>query len=80
MSQQWFRLIEPIALEAGVPPRTLQQFFSRYPWDDEAVGQRQRAWVKRKYGDAPKITNVPNAYLAGSRKTRREQILRALEW
>ena len=35
---------------------------------------------QRKYGDAPEITNVPNAYLAGSRKTRREQILRALEW
>jgi SRSO17 transposase len=42
--------IEPIALEAGVPPRTLQQFLSEYQWDEIAVGQRYRAWVRRKHG------------------------------
>lgn len=42
--------IEPIALEAGVPPRTLQQFMSEYEWDEDAVGRRQRSWVKRKHG------------------------------
>lgn len=43
--------IEPIALEAGVPPRTLQQFLSAHRWDEEAVGRRLRAWIKRKHGD-----------------------------
>ena len=42
--------VEPIALEAGVPPRTLQQFLSEYEWDEEAVGRRFRAWAKRKHG------------------------------
>lgn len=43
--------VEPIALEAGVAPRTLQQFLSEWKWDEDAVGRRQRAWVKRKHGD-----------------------------
>jgi SRSO17 transposase len=42
--------VEPIALEAGVPPRTLQQFLSEYQWDESAVGRRLRAWMKRKHG------------------------------
>jgi len=42
--------VEPIALEAGVPPRTLQQFLSEYEWDEDAVGRRLRAWAKRKHG------------------------------
>ncbi len=42
--------IEPIALEAGVPPRTLQQFLSLHRWNEGAVGRRLRAWIKRKHG------------------------------
>ena len=42
--------VEPIALEAGVPPRTLQQFLSDYEWDEAAMGRRLRAWAKRKHG------------------------------
>lgn len=42
--------IEPMALEAGVPPRTLQQFLSVHHWDEEAVGRRLRAWLTRKHG------------------------------
>ena len=29
--------IEPIALAAGVPPRTLQHFLSSTPWDDQQL-------------------------------------------
>lgn len=47
--------VEPIALEAGVPPRTLQQFLSEYQWDESAVGRRLRAWMKRKHGCANAI-------------------------
>ena len=35
---------------------------------------------KHKYGVAPSIANVPNAYLQSSRRQRQERILRALEW
>ncbi len=35
---------------------------------------------KHKYGAAPNIANVPNAYLQRSRRQRRGRILRALEW
>ena len=41
--------VEPIALEAGVAPRTLQQFLSEYEWDEDAVERRLRAWAKRKH-------------------------------
>lgn len=33
-----------------------------------------------KYGTAPQIPNVPNAYLQSSRRQRRERVLRALDW
>lgn len=42
--------VEPIALEAGVAPRTLQQLLSAHRWDEGAVGRRLRAWVTRKHG------------------------------
>jgi len=42
--------VEPIALDAGVPPRTLQQFLSAHRWDEGAVGRRLRTWVTRKHG------------------------------
>jgi SRSO17 transposase len=43
--------IEPIALDAGVPPRTLQEFLSLHRWDDRAVGRRLRALVIRDHSD-----------------------------
>jgi SRSO17 transposase len=32
--------IEPIALKAGVPPRTLQEFVASYRWDEDGVRRR----------------------------------------
>src|SRR3954447_9526630 len=32
--------VELIALAAGVPPRTLQEFLARYRWDENALRQR----------------------------------------
>jgi len=43
--------IEPIALEAGVVPRTLQEFMSIHRWDEEAVARRQRQLVIRDHSD-----------------------------
>ena len=43
--------IEPIALEAGVPVRTLQEFLSIHRWDDDAVARRLRKKVMRDHAD-----------------------------
>ena len=32
--------VEPMALAAGIPPRTLQEFLARYRWDEDAVRRR----------------------------------------
>jgi len=41
--------VEPIALEAGVPPRTLQFFFSSGRWDDERLRDRTQSIVARDH-------------------------------
>jgi SRSO17 transposase len=41
--------VEPIALEAGVPPRTLQFFFSSGRWDDQRLRDRTQQVVARDH-------------------------------
>jgi SRSO17 transposase len=41
--------VEPIALQAGVPPRTLQQFLSSYRWDDRRMIDRLQGLVVRDH-------------------------------
>jgi SRSO17 transposase len=41
--------IEPIALDAHVPPRTLQEFLSIHRWDDAAVGRRLRGEIQKDH-------------------------------
>lgn len=43
--------VEPIALDAGTPPRTLQEFLSIHRWDHEAVGRRLRSLAMRDHAD-----------------------------
>ncbi len=43
--------VEPIALDAGVPPRTLQEFLSQHRWDEQAVASRLRQLVTRDHAD-----------------------------
>lgn len=43
--------VEPIALAAGVAPRTLQEFLSLHRWDHEAVRRRVQEVVARDHGD-----------------------------
>jgi SRSO17 transposase len=40
---------EPIALAAGVPPRTLQEFLSSYRWDEDRTRDRLREMVIRDH-------------------------------
>jgi SRSO17 transposase len=37
--------VEPIALKAGIPPRTLQQFLGAYRWDEDLVRRRLHEMV-----------------------------------
>ena len=41
--------LEPIALAAGVPPRTLQEFLARYKWDENAMRQRLHHNIARDH-------------------------------
>lgn len=34
--------VEPIAINAGVPPRTLQEFLSQHKWDDDRARRVQQ--------------------------------------
>lgn len=43
--------IEPIALDAEVPVRTLQEFLSHHRWDEGAVSRRLREIVMRDHAD-----------------------------
>ena len=45
--------VEPIALEAGTPPRTLQEFFSLHKWDHDKVRVRLQQLAAAHVGDAP---------------------------
>ena len=50
--------VEPIALEAGIAPRTLQEFLGIHRWDGDAVGHRIQELVKRDHADENAIAVV----------------------
>jgi SRSO17 transposase len=41
--------VEPIAVEAGVPPRTLQEFLSLLKWDHDRMRDRLQAIVRGEH-------------------------------
>ena len=41
--------VEPMALAAGIPPRTLQEFLARYKWDENALRQRLHHLISRDH-------------------------------
>lgn len=47
--------IEPIALDAGVAPRTLQEFLSIHRWNEDAVARRLREILMRDHADPSAI-------------------------
>jgi SRSO17 transposase len=47
--------IEPIALKAGMPPRTLQEFLARYRWDEDAVRKRLHSLVASEHASCRSI-------------------------
>ena len=58
------KTVEGIALEAGVAPRTLQQFMGKYRWDEEAVKNSTRVPAWSKTGETTVMSGrwVPPAY------------------
>lgn len=50
--------IEPIALAAKVPPRSLQEFIGLHRWDREAMRDRVREIVVRDHADAHAVAVV----------------------
>jgi SRSO17 transposase len=42
--------VEPIALAAGTPPRTLQEFLEMFKWDHQALRDRHQRRVARLHG------------------------------
>jgi SRSO17 transposase len=50
--------VEPIALRAGVAPRTLQEFLGLHRWDQEAARCRVQALVMRDHADENAIAVV----------------------
>ena len=56
--------IEPMALEAEVPPRTLQEFMSIHRWDEAKVGSRLRKLVKRDHADENAIAVIDETSFA----------------
>jgi len=61
------KCVEPIALQAGIPPRNLQQFLSLHRWDDGAMVDCLQRRVARRHGHAEAIalideTSFPKGY------------------
>lgn len=63
MSNLARKSVEPIALQAGVAPRTLQEFLSFHRWDDEAMLDRLQARVASRHADPEAIGVVDETSL-----------------
>src|ERR1700760_514219 len=49
LSQLPEKSVEPIALEAGVAPRTLQEFLSQLKWDEDRLRDRLHQIVRTEH-------------------------------
>jgi SRSO17 transposase len=56
--------VEPIALAAGVPPRTLQKFLAEHLWNEEAVSRRQREILMRDHADENAVAVIDETSFA----------------
>lgn len=56
--------VEPLALDAGVPPRTLQEFLSLHRWDEAKVAQRIRELVVSRHADPEAVAVVDETSFA----------------
>ena len=54
MSELHRKSVEPIALQAGVPPRSLQAFLGLLEWDEHRLVDRVQEHVAREHGGSCK--------------------------
>ena len=47
--------VEPIAINAGVPPRTLQEFLSQHTWDEDRARDRVQQIVRDQHAGPDSI-------------------------
>jgi SRSO17 transposase len=47
--------VEPMALKAGMPPRTLQEFLARYRWDEDCLRQHVHSIVASEHASPRSI-------------------------
>src|SRR5271157_490475 len=50
--------VEPIAIKAGVPPRTLQEFLSQHKWDEDRARDRVQQIVRDQHAGPNAIANL----------------------
>ena len=53
------KCVEPMADEAGVPPRTLQDFLALHTWDHERAVDRLQQLVGEEHADEQSIGLIP---------------------
>jgi SRSO17 transposase len=56
--------VEPIALEAGVAPRTLQKFLGEHRWDEDKLSSKQRQILMRDHKDDNAIAVIDETSFA----------------
>ena len=56
--------VEPIALDAGVPPRSLQEFLSLHRWDHEKARRRVRELVVRRHASERAVAVIDETSFA----------------
>ena len=70
--------VEPIALAAGVPVRTLQEFLAQYAWDEDAVRDRLQQMVLRNVvASEPLVCSMKRVML---RKASRRRAPTSVVW
>lgn len=50
--------VEPMALKAGMAPRSLQEFLGLHRWDEEALRQRVQERIRDRHGDENAIAVI----------------------
>ncbi|MBU2531304.1 MAG: transposase [Alphaproteobacteria bacterium] len=63
MSDLERKSVEPIALAADVPPRTLQKFLATHLWDEDAVSRRQREILMKDHADENAVAVIDETSL-----------------
>ena len=66
--------MEPIALEAGVPVRTLQEFLSQHQWDHQGMRERLQQIVRDEHaGEDAEVIGIIDETSFSKKEIRRRE-------